>query len=75
MTIQSVQLNSNKTFKNDSELSLVESGMVSSLGMQSKSNRFDKSSPKKMQKTGKGVKNMQEFQATVNSEYADTMQN
>ena len=48
MTIQSVQLNSNKTFKNDSELSLVESGMVSSLGMQSKSNRFDKSSPRKM---------------------------
>ena len=36
MTIQSVQLNSNKQMKNDSDLSLVESNMVDSLHVHSK---------------------------------------
>ena len=45
MTIQSVELKSNRQIKNDSDLTLVQSGMVSSLGVSSR--KFEKSSPQK----------------------------
>lgn len=61
MTIQSVQLNSNKSYKNDSDLSLVESNMVDSLNVNSK--HFGQSAKKeeKEPKVGKNTQRMAEF--------------
>ena len=71
MTIQSVELKSNKQIKNDSDISLVESGVVSSLGTSSK--KFKISSPKKNKSNigngnmNKGDKKIEEFDATLQS--------
>ena len=87
MTIQSVELNSNKsiknsptklespsklkkTLKNDSDMDLVESDIISTLPQQSK-----KFSPIKNSSNVKEKQLREQFETTVQSEYATTLQN